>query len=98
MLAIPSDSVSVPDSRCSSSPGRYRLITNGIFFAFNSLVAISNGSVSPSNGTKTGAFILRKTDALSVTTLDQSIVASRRSHLICNALVPKILARSYFVK
>lgn len=39
-------------------PGKYRLTTSGIFFAFNSLVAISKGSVSPSSGTRTGAFIL----------------------------------------
>lgn len=39
-------------------PGRYRLMTNGIFFAASSFNAISRGSVSPSTGTKTGAFIL----------------------------------------
>lgn len=38
--------------------GRYRLMTRGIFFAASSLSAISSGSVSPSTGTRTGAFIL----------------------------------------
>jgi hypothetical protein len=42
-------------------PGRYRLTTNGIFFAANSLRAISSGSDSPANGTSTGAFILHHT-------------------------------------
>lgn len=41
------------------APGRYRLITKGIFFAANSFSAISSGSVSPSTGTSTGAFMLR---------------------------------------
>lgn len=41
-----------------NSPGRYRLIIRGIFFAASSLSAISSGSVSPSTGTRTGAFML----------------------------------------
>ncbi len=39
-------------------PGRYLRMTKGIFFAASSFNAISNGSVSPSTGTNTGAFIL----------------------------------------
>jgi hypothetical protein len=54
--------------------GMYRLTIKGIFFSLNSLIAICNGSVSPSRSTSTGAFML-----------------------ICKALVPKILARSYLV-
>lgn len=46
----------------------------GIFWCLSSLRAISNGSVSPSNSTITGAPIA-----------------------ICNALVPRMRARSYFV-
>lgn len=33
-------------------------MTSGIFIALSSFSAISNGSVSLSNGTKTGAFML----------------------------------------
>lgn len=38
--------------------GRYLLTIRGIFFWFNSLMAICRGSVSPSKSTSTGAFIL----------------------------------------
>ena len=39
--------------------GIYRLTIKGIFFSLSSLIAICNGSVSPSRSTKTGAFILQ---------------------------------------
>lgn len=39
--------------------GRYRLTTRGIFFSLSSLIAICNGSVSPSRSTRTGAFMLK---------------------------------------
>lgn len=38
--------------------GKNRRMTRGIFLAASSLSAISSGSVSPSTGTRTGAFIL----------------------------------------
>ena len=43
-------SSSIPQSSQLPS-GRYRRMMMGIFFAFSSLYAISNGSVSPSNST-----------------------------------------------
>lgn len=41
--------------------GRYRRTIRGIFFWFNSFMAICRGSVSPSRSTSTGAFMLHRT-------------------------------------
>jgi hypothetical protein len=64
-------------------------MTRGIFFAANSFKAISSGSVSPSTGTRTGAFILLISSI--------PIFQLRSTDLICKALVPITRARSYFV-
>jgi hypothetical protein len=64
-------------------------MTRGIFFAANSFRAISRGSVSPSTGTKTGAFILLISYLL--------VHWHNMTDLICRALVPSTRARSYFV-
>lgn len=39
--------------------GMYRRTISGIFFSRSSLIAICNGSVSPSKSTRTGAFMLQ---------------------------------------
>ena len=86
--------------------GRYLRIIKGIFRCESSLIAICRASVSPSNGTSTGAFMLR----------DNGYGMSRQktgkntkrpafwddrdddTHLICRALVPNTRALSYFVR
>lgn len=65
----------------------------GIFRCESSLMAICNASVSPSRGTSTGAFILRKAGQHHT-----NAVHVAYTHLICNALVPSTRARSYFVR
>lgn len=48
--------------------GKYRRMTNGILRCDSSLMAISNGSVSPSSGTRMGAFMLwRRSELVMVT-------------------------------
>lgn len=71
--------------------GRYLRTTKGIFFSFSSLIAICSGSVSPSRSTSTGAFMLEQILAFFLS------IEKPHSDLICNALVPSTLARSYFV-
>jgi len=83
---------SIADKPCISyhPSGRYLRTIKGIFFWFSSLIAICKGSVSPSKSTRTGAFMLPKSDRLPGVTLCFS-------YLICNARVPRTLARSYLV-
>ena len=63
----------------------------GIFRCDNSFMAIWSASVSPSSGTRTGAFILWLVRNLLVW-------HRRRTCLICKARVPRIRALSYLVK
>lgn len=65
----------------------------GIFFSLSSLMAICNGSVSPSRSTSTGAFMLRFQSAHWPSTHP----SQRVTDLICNALVPRMRAFSYLV-
>ena len=67
----------------------------GIFRCDSSLMAICSASVSPSKGTSTGAFILSENR---YEHLHDTVGGCINTHLICNALVPNIRARSYFVK
>ena len=88
--------------------GRYLRMISGIFFCASSLIAICKGSVSPSAGTSIGAFMLmvhlsfvigfngNRQNTVSVG--QSSAVENSETHLICSALVPRTLARSYFVK
>lgn len=81
--------------------GRYRLTMSGIFFSRSSLMAICNGSVSPSKSTSTGAFmlfdILLALVRLRTTPAHSSSPSKDIAYLICKARVPRIRARSYFV-
>jgi hypothetical protein len=69
--------------------------------ALSSLMAISRGSDSPSSGTNTGAFMLCGRVGGQIQH-SQVIRACEHTaafaHDICSALVPNILARSYFVR
>lgn len=79
----------------------------GIFFCASSLMAIWSGSVSPSGGTRTGAFILYRgmnkqtrfsTNYCNVTRKEKMTERiGVETHLICSARVPNTLARSYLV-
>ena len=80
--------------------GRYLRTTRGIFLSRSSLMAICNGSVSPSTSTKTGAFMLQPSmPPRQHPSLSRSPAAflSSRTHLICSARVPRTRARSYLV-
>lgn len=98
MVVIIPQSFSITHFQSSYDPsGRYRRTISGILFCASSFIAISSGSDScGSSGTNTGAFILLRADSQH----SSEIKVGKRTataHLICNALVPKILAFSYFV-
>ena len=78
--------------------GRYRRTIRGIFFWFNSFMAICRGSVSPSRSTSTGAFMLHGTYVSQSDFMPHSGFDDIATHLICRARVPSTRARSYLVK
>src|SRR5438270_4974542 len=89
---------------CQSSnepSGRKRRTMRGIFPSWSSFIAMASGSVSPSRSTRTGAFILTKPKRIGE--LDEEMLRPmsreklKDTYLICSALVPSILALSYFV-
>lgn len=78
--------------------GMYLRTTKGIFFSLSSLMAICKGSVSPSRSTSTGAFLLRRLSAkIFLLGFSRRILRIEQTYLICSALTPSTLARSYLV-
>lgn len=72
---------------------------SGILRCESSLMAIWSASVSPSRGTRIGAFILHPPKPKPCQSFPPPPpLKARQTHLICKALVPNILALSYFVK